>query len=49
MTKSPLEFKDACMFGGILQVLNIQYGSRLEEYYLLWFVMVSTKVQNWLN
>ena len=45
MSKSPLELKDACMFGGIIQVLNIQYGSQLDEYYLLWAVMVSVAQQ----
>ena len=41
MTRSPVEFKDSTMIGGILQILNIHYGSPFNEYVLLWFMMVS--------
>lgn len=41
MTRSPVEFKDSTMIGGILQILNIHYGSPFNEYFLLWFMMVS--------
>ena len=41
MTKSPVEFKDSTMIGGILQILNIHYGSPFNEYILLWCMMVS--------
>ena len=41
MTKSPVEFKDSTMIGGILQILNIHYGSPFNEYMLLWCMMVS--------
>ena len=42
MTRSPVEFKDSTMIGGILQILNIHYGSPVDEYVLLWCMMVST-------
>lgn len=41
MTRSPVEFKDSTMIGGILQILNIHYGSPFNEYFVLWFMMVS--------
>ena len=41
MTRSPVEFKDSTMIGGILQILNIHYGSPFNEYILLWCMMVS--------
>jgi len=40
MTRSPVEFKDSTMIGGILQILNIHYGSPINEYILLWCMMV---------
>ena len=43
MTRSPVEFKDSTMIGGILQILNIHYGSPIDEYLLLWCMMVSWK------
>ncbi|KAL9955806.1 hypothetical protein ACROYT_G037189 [Oculina patagonica] len=39
MTRSPVEFKDITMIGGILQILNIHYGSPINEYVLLWCMM----------
>lgn len=39
MTRSPVEFKDSTMIGGILQILNIHYGSPIDEYVLLWCMM----------
>ena len=42
MTRSPVEFKDTTMIGGILQILNIHYGSPIDEYVLLWCMMVSS-------
>lgn len=39
MTRSPVEFKDSTMIGGILQILNIHYGSPINEYVLLWCMM----------
>ena len=44
MTRSPVEFKDSTMIGGILQILNIHYGSPIDEYVLLWCMMVSLLV-----
>ncbi len=44
MTRSPVEFKDITMIGGILQILNIHYGSPINEYVLLWCMMVSITV-----
>ena len=41
MTRSPVEVKDSTMIGGILQILNIHYGSPIDEYILLWCMMVS--------
>lgn len=41
MTRSPVEFKDSTMIGGFLQILNIHYGSPIDEYVLLWCMMVS--------
>ena len=41
MTRSPVEFKDSTMIGGILQILNIHYSSPIDEYILLWCMMVS--------
>lgn len=39
MTRSPVEFKDSTMIGGMLQILNIHYGSPFNEYMLLWCMM----------
>lgn len=36
MTRSPVEVKDSTMIGGILHILNIHYGSPIDEYILLW-------------
>ena len=40
MTRSPVEFKDLTMIGGIIQVLNIHWGSPISEHLLLWCMMV---------
>ncbi|XP_068672959.1 cholinephosphotransferase 1-like [Montipora foliosa] len=39
MTRSPVEFKDLTMIGGIIQVLNIHWGSPISEHLLLWCMM----------
>lgn len=44
MSRSPVEFKDSTMIGGILQILNMHYGSPIDEYLLLWGYMVSFNV-----
>ena len=41
MTRSPVEFKDATMIGGMIQILNIHYGSPVDEYVMLCCMMVS--------
>ena len=46
MTRSPVEVKDSTMIGGILQILNIHYGSPIDEYILLWCMMVSRFVSS---
>lgn len=40
MSRSPVEFKDSTMIGGILQILNMHYGSPIDEYLLLWAYMI---------
>ena len=49
MTRSPVEFKDSVMIGGILQILNINYGSPFNEYALLWCMMVSRTSEIYLS
>lgn len=41
MSKSPMDFKDATMLGGIIQILNIHYGSPFDEFLLLYLMLVS--------
>ncbi|XP_031569116.1 choline/ethanolaminephosphotransferase 1-like [Actinia tenebrosa] len=39
MSKSPLDFKDSTMLGGIVQILNIHYGSPFDEFLLLYLML----------
>ena len=48
MTRSPVEVKDSTMIGGILQILNIHYGSPIDEYILLWCMIVSRFVSSFI-
>ena len=49
MTRSPVEVKDSTMIGGILQILNIHYGSPIDEYLLLWCMIVSRFVSSFIS